>query len=141
MKANRILLLCSALALPQLAMADLADTNPQGLGDIQALLKFCAQVDPRNAAAFQQQWASIVGNSTGKQLDVAEDNSGFKQGSNATSEVLHKLSRSTAAGICADTAARWDGKVATAPAKGPDDQSRGNDRDAMRPDPSRNDRH
>ena len=134
MKANRILLLCTALVLPQLAMADVADTNPQGLGDIQALLKFCARVDPRDAAAFQQQWASIVGTTTGKQINVVEDESGFKQGSDATTKVLDKLSKSTAAGICADTAARWDGKVSKLPVKEPDD------RNARRPDPLRNDR-
>ena len=133
MKANRILLVCTALVLPQLAMADVADTNPQGLGDIQALLKFCERVDPRDAAAFQQQWASIVGTTTVKQVDVVEDESGFKQGSDATTKVLDKLSKSTAAGICADTAARWEGKASTLKVNDPDD------RDAKRPDP-RNDR-
>lgn len=139
MKANRILLLCSALALPQLALAGLADTNPQGLGDVQAVLKFCAEVNPRDAAAFQELWASIVGDSTGKQLDVVEDGGGFKQGFDSEASDLHKLSRSTADAYCADIAARWNGKGSTPPAKDPDDRARGNDRDAMRPDPLRSD--
>jgi len=140
MKANPILLLCSALALPQLAMAGLADTNPRGLGDVQAVLKFCAEVDPRDASAFRELWASIVGDSTGKPLDVVEDSGAFKEGFDSETGDLHKLSRSTAVAYCGDIAARWNGKVSTPPVKDPDDRSRGNDRDATRPDPLRNDR-
>jgi hypothetical protein len=79
MKPNRILLLCSAIALPQLAMADVANTNPAGLGDVHALLAYCAKVDQPNAASFNAEWNNIVGGATAKQLDGVEDGAAYKQ--------------------------------------------------------------
>jgi hypothetical protein len=119
MKPNHILLLCSAIALPQLAMADLASTNPAGLGDVHALLAYCAKVDPANAGSFNAQWNSIVGGATGKQLDSVEDGGAYKKGYDSLLAVLEKLPKQEAAAICKDTAAKWNAG-GSEPTGGPD---------------------
>jgi hypothetical protein len=133
MKAIRILMLCGAVALPQLAMAGVADTDPQGLGMVHAILTYCAQVDPHDAAAFQQQWASIVGNATNKQIGGIEAGSGYKQGTDLTASLLNQLAKSDGAAKCAAGAAQWKGTAGSEPGHGE------GGRNAERPEPTRRD--
>ena len=51
MKIRHILV--AAMALPQLALADLPITR-QGLGTVQAALDFCAQINPGGAAKYRE---------------------------------------------------------------------------------------
>jgi hypothetical protein len=107
MKAVRTLLLCSAIALPQLAMAELPSS--QSLGMVKAILAYCAEVDPRDAASFQQEWASIVGGSTAQTLNVALGAGGYKQGFDFITGELKQLSKPGVAANCATGAAQWRG--------------------------------
>ena len=112
MKSSRVLLLCSALALPQLAMAGLADTSPQGLGIVNAFLMYCTTVDPRDAASFQQEWKSIVGDGSSHQLGVIEGGGEYKQAFESTTTELKKQPKSSVASTCATGAVEWnDGKA------------------------------
>ena len=90
MKAFSILVLVSAAALPQLSSADIADTNPAGLGEVHALLDFCIRHDPRDSASFQAEWQSIVGNESGL-LAKVEQNSVYQQKYAAFTSELEKL--------------------------------------------------
>ncbi|SRR5258708_11792460 len=109
MKAVRTLLLCSAIALPQLAMAGLP--SPQSLGMVHAILVYCAEVDPRDAATFQQEWTSIVGGSTVQTLNVAVGGSGYKTGFDFITGELKQLPKPGVAANCATGAAQWRGPV------------------------------
>jgi len=122
MKPLRVLLLCAAVALPQLAMAGLADTSPQGLGIVNAVLKFCTSVDPRDTASFQSEWSSIVGSASTAQVNDLEGNSAYKQAFDATTSLLEKL-RASASQDCAVGAAQWKGDKHTPSGKGKDDRS------------------
>jgi hypothetical protein len=120
MKVHRILLLSSVVALPQLALADLASTNPQGLGDVHALLAFCAKVDPANAGSFTAEWNSIVGGAAAKQLDQVEDGGPYKLGYDALMATLEKLPLQQVIGICAASAVAWNGPAHPVSAGGDD---------------------
>jgi hypothetical protein len=110
MRIRHIVLLCSAAAVPQLALADLSVTNPAGLGQMHALLDFCSQANPQNSASFQAEWKSIVGNQASL-LAQLEQNSDYKQQyADLTSELL-KLPKGETQTICAVSAAAWNGAV------------------------------
>src|ERR1700690_777245 len=68
MIGSRIVLLCSAVVLPQMAVAGLPDTNPAGLGNMNAYLPFCTEVDRKDPALFQAEWDSIVSSGTSQEL-------------------------------------------------------------------------
>src|SRR5258708_30683700 len=107
MKAISILLLCSAVALPQLALAELP--SPQALGTVNAILTFCTAVDPHDAKWFQQEWKSVLGATTDKQLGVTEGGTAYKKAFDTISGELKKLSGPGVATTCAAGAAQWRG--------------------------------
>ena len=104
MKIGHILLLCSAAAMPQLASADQAVTNPGDLGEMHALLDFCTQIDPQSSASFRAEWQSIVGGQS-----RIEENSAYKQQYAALTSELANLPRNVTQAVCALTAAGWHG--------------------------------
>jgi len=116
MRINRILLVCSALALPQVAMAGAADINPKSLGIVHAILQFCSQVDSRNAGSFQAEWQSVVGRTSERKLDTLEEGGAYKQGYDMTMALLKGVSKQDAAASCATGAAQWGQKNSKEPA-------------------------
>jgi hypothetical protein len=108
MKIRHIILLCSAAALPQLASADLAVTNPAGLGQVRAFLDFCTGTDPQDASSFKSQWHSIVGGQSGLLAEI-EKNPTYKQQYAELTGVLQKLPKDDTAAVCAVSAAAWKG--------------------------------
>ena len=109
MKLSRILVLCSAVALPHLAMADLASTNPAGLGDVHALLDFCSRTDPKDASSFQAEWANILGGAAAAQVSSVEGGTPYKTAYDGLMGVLNKLPRGDATHICLASATAWKG--------------------------------
>ena len=103
MKASRILILCSAVALPQLAMAELHG-SPQALGMVHAILDFCAQADPHDAAVFRAEWRQLVGGAPDGQLGSLVSSSDYKKGYTLISSELDQRSgtaKAKAATACA----------------------------------------
>lgn len=92
MKINRVLLLCSVVALPQLAMA--STNSPQSLGTIHAILDFCTEVDPHDSASFEQLWRNVSGG-------ASVGGSAYQQSYTQVSNQLGQISRQTAAQTCA----------------------------------------
>jgi len=103
MKAFRILLLCGAAALPQLAMAE--TPSPQALGMVNAILTFCSDVDPRNAPSFQAEWKSL---GSGTTLGHPASGDSQKAFDTITAE-LRLIARPTVAQNCAAGATQWKG--------------------------------
>lgn len=60
MKALRILMSCVAIASPQLVLADSA-IPAQSRDIVQAVLDFCARVDPRDADSFEAFGRGLMG--------------------------------------------------------------------------------
>lgn len=122
MKVRHILLLCVAAATPQLATADLAVTNPAGLGQMHALLDVCTQFDPGNSASFTAEWQSIVGGQSDLLAQIEQDPAYQQQYAAFTSE-LQKLPRGETLTICTISAARWNaaapGQKGREPREGP----------------------
>jgi hypothetical protein len=142
MKFRHLLLLCSAAALPQLAAADLAVTNPAGLGQMHALLDFCSKSDPQNSASFQGEWQSIVG-SQASLLAGLEQNSAYKQQYDDFTSELQRLPKGETHTVCAVSAAVWHGAGQRHDGdRGKDDQDHKNpdpgndDQDHKKPDPA-----
>ena len=108
MKVRDIILLCSAAALPQLAMADLSVTNPAGLGQMRAFLDFCSQADPQYSASFKAEWQSIVGGQTSL-LGKLEQSSAYKEQYAEFTSALQKLPPGEGQTICAVLTAVWNG--------------------------------
>jgi hypothetical protein len=104
MKAFRILLLCGAAALPQLAMAE--TPSPQALGMVNAILTICAEVDPRDAQLFQAEWKTF-----GSETTLGHPASGDSQTAfDMITAQLRLVDRPTVAQNCAAGAAQWNGK-------------------------------
>jgi hypothetical protein len=74
-----------------------SSTSPQALGMVHAILDFCAQVDPHDAAAFQTIWTSMSGSGAGQ----LTGNSAFQQGYALVTSELAQTSKSAAAKTCA----------------------------------------
>ncbi len=100
MKVSRILCLCAAVALPQFAAAESA-ADAQGMAIVQAVLSFCAKVDPKNAASFQAQERNVVPGGSEKQLESVRESGAYKQAFKSITDVLEELPRSAAAQTCA----------------------------------------
>ena len=88
MKAYRLLFVCSVVALPQLAMAE---TAPQGLGIVRAVVDFCKKVDSRDAGLFEALWTNISHGTTGQFASSSE----YKQGYDLVSAQLALVSKSS----------------------------------------------
>jgi hypothetical protein len=100
MKISRIVFVClCSAAAPQLAMAEMP--SPQALGIVQAILTYCAQVDPKEAALYQAQWKLVVGHASQQQLNSIEGSTGYKQGYDLISGQLSKTSKEDSAKACA----------------------------------------
>ncbi len=60
MKVSRTLALCAASALSSFALAS-SSIPPQSAGTLQAILDFCAKVDPKDSDSFQALGKKLTG--------------------------------------------------------------------------------
>jgi hypothetical protein len=97
MKSIRILFAVVCVAATQVAMAD--TPPPQALGTINAILRYCSDVDKRDAAMFNQLWKAV----TGIQSDVNsyKGNADFQASYNTVYAELQKTSSDKSALTCA----------------------------------------
>ena len=83
-----------AALLPCLALAD-APSNV-AVGEVDAILKFCAKTDPRLAANAEKQLTVLAGEASPGARGTAE----YKQGYDLVSDALAKVSKPTALAAC-----------------------------------------
>jgi len=83
-----------AALLPCLALAD-APSNV-AVGEVDAILKFCAKTDPRLAANAEKQLTALAGKASPGARGTAQ----YKQGYDLLSDVLAKVSKPTALSAC-----------------------------------------
>ena len=83
-----------AALLPCLALAD-APSNV-AVGEVDAILKFCAKTDPRLADNAEKQLTVLAGKASPGVRGTAQ----YKQGYDLVSDALAKVSKPTALGAC-----------------------------------------
>jgi hypothetical protein len=123
MKGFRILLLCGAAALPQLAMAE--NPSSPALGMVNAILTFCAEVDPGNAQSFQAEWRSFASGTTLGHPAGGDSQKAFDM---ITAE-LRLVARPTVAKNCAAGAKQWNGKSTGKDKDDPKDKDKDDSKD------------
>jgi hypothetical protein len=99
MKASRILLLCAAIALPALASAN-SEISPQAVGIVQAILDFCAKVDPKDSDSFEALGKKLTGLS-GHDLATLRGNPAYQDALAGISDALAQSAPKDAARTCA----------------------------------------
>jgi hypothetical protein len=94
LKTHTLIGTCLAAVLPCLALAD-APGNV-ALGEIDAILKFCAKTDPRLAADVEKQLTALLG----KASPGARGSTEYRQGFDLVSDALATVSNPTALAAC-----------------------------------------
>ncbi len=105
MKASRILCVCAAVVLPQLAAAEdhrgQVNISAQALGIVDAVLNYCTQVDPRDTALFQAQRKSVLNGSSEDAVEGLRGSRAYRGSYDLIEDALKGVSRSEAAQTCA----------------------------------------
>ena len=105
MKASRILCVCAAVVLPQLAAAEdhrsQVNISPQALGIVESVLNFCSRVDPHDAASFEAQRKNLLSGSSQDSIEGLRGSSAYRSSYDMISDALKGISRSEGAQICA----------------------------------------
>ena len=102
MKVSRILLLCAAIASPALASAN-SEIAPQAVGIVQAILDFCAKVDPKDSDSFEALGKKLTGLS-GHDLATLRGNPAYQDAFAGISDALAQSAPKDAARTCAASA-------------------------------------
>ena len=99
MKIHRILCCCGALALPQLASADLPFSG-ESFGRLEATLTFCAQVNPRATAQYESQLKVLVKDLPQKEISKVRDTTEYREAYDSISAELGKVPKDQAIKAC-----------------------------------------
>jgi hypothetical protein len=70
MRINLVLLVCAAITVPQLTMAQLPFSNDE-FGKVERTLSFCSDLKPDSAAKYQEMAKRYVGNASEQELAEA----------------------------------------------------------------------
>ncbi len=101
MKVFRVVTLGIAIAIPSLAMAELPFSK-QGLGQIEAMLDFCAQTNAQAAAKFKDHEKRLVRALPGAEVEEARKSEEYQKSYKFTMTELSKVSKDDAARACTE---------------------------------------
>jgi hypothetical protein len=106
MKVHHVLAWSSALlvgqfALAQIAQADEASPDPKVLGATEAILSFCAKVDPSGAANYLEQSRQMTHGASDEALAKARKSEEYRQARDSAEESLAKIDEQEAVKACA----------------------------------------
>ena len=93
---------CLALAVPQLASAELPFANGT-FGQLEGTLAFCAQVNPSAAMQYQEQGRLLVKGVAAKELAAARESAEYREAYDSMAAELGKISKDDAVKTCAGT--------------------------------------
>jgi len=98
----RILVLyaCGCLAAPALSFAEDPAPDPRALGTAEAIVSYCATVDPSAAAKYQQQVKLVVKNASEEVLAKVRQSSAYQQARDAVDQSVGKLDEQDAKRAC-----------------------------------------
>lgn len=109
------LTLTCAAVLPLLAHADESTFDGRVLGATEAVLDYCAKIDPSSADQYRQQLKLMLHGATDEVLAKARDTDDYKQARATAEDSLSKLDEKDAKETCSQSAA--PAKQSAAPAK------------------------
>jgi hypothetical protein len=104
MRVHRVLCLGLAMAVPQLALAELSVSNA-GLGQVEGILHFCAKADPASIKSDAAQSKLLTGKASPKELTDARSSSEYLEAYSAINAELEAVEKARAAQVCADLVA------------------------------------
>jgi len=96
----RILALCGCLAAPALSFAEDPAPDPRALGTAEAIVSYCAKIDPSAAAKYQQHVKLIVKNASEEVLAKVRQSSEYQQARDTVDESVGKLDEREAKRAC-----------------------------------------
>ena len=93
-------ILCvAAIVFPQFAMAEPSFTG-QSLGTVQAMVDFCAQINPDDATTYQENARLVAGEASEQELGNARNTGEYKEAYAQTIATLGEVSKHDAEEAC-----------------------------------------
>jgi hypothetical protein len=99
MKVYRILGLCAAMVLPQLALAELP-MPVESLGTVEGTLAFCAEVNPQAAAQYNEFTKLLTKDAPAQEVQEARQSSEYRQAHENIRAELAKTQAADAVKAC-----------------------------------------
>ena len=90
------MLTCAAAALPLLVQADESPIDGRALGATEAILNYCAKIDPKAAVRYQQQIKLLVQGVREAVLAQVRSSEAYKQGRESAEDSLTKVDENDA---------------------------------------------
>ncbi len=94
---------CAFLAAPPLVLAEETAPDPRTLGMAEAILNYCARLDPAAAAKYQQQGKLLLQDASKKVLENVRRSSEYQQAYDAANESVAKLDEHEAKQVCSSS--------------------------------------
>ncbi len=101
MKTLRMCVIAAALVCPALALAE-GTVDAAQLGHMQAVLKSCSRVDPRQASSYLLQIKALVGDATKEEVDQATRRDEYQQAYQAVTDELAGMDKEAMERACAN---------------------------------------
>jgi hypothetical protein len=99
MKINRILLVCAAIAIPQLTMAKLPFAIDE-FAKVERTLSFCSELNPESAAKYQEMAKRYVGNAPEQELGEARNTPEYKEAYESNGALLADMPKEHVTEAC-----------------------------------------
>jgi hypothetical protein len=99
MKIHRILLVCAALAIPQLSNAKLPFSN-DAFGKVEGILTYCAKVNPESATKYHDAAKAFVKDVPEKEVTEARQTTEYKDSFEGISADLEKAPKDASVKAC-----------------------------------------
>lgn len=98
----RILALCACgcLAAPGLSLAEDTAPDPRSLGTAEAIVSYCAKIDPAAAAKYQQHIKRLVGNASEEVLAKVRQSREYQKARDTVDQSVGKLDEGEAKRTC-----------------------------------------
>ena len=95
-----VLCACGCLAAPALSFAEDPAPDPRALGTAEAIVSYCAIIDPSAAAKYQQHVKLIAKNASEEVLAKVRQSSEYQQARDTVDESVGKLDEREAKRAC-----------------------------------------
>ena len=97
-------LTCAAAVLPLLTEADEPKIDGRMLGATEAIMNYCAKVDPTSGDRYRQQIKLMVQGTSDAALAKVRDSEEYKQGHDSIEDMLSKTDEHHAKQTCSESA-------------------------------------
>jgi hypothetical protein len=98
-------LICAAALVPLFAHADEATVEGRVIGAAEAVIDYCAKIDPKAADQYRQQFKLMIKGASDAALAKIRDSEDYKQARAAAEDSLSKLDEKDAKQTCSQSAA------------------------------------